>query len=30
MPPPPSEKVQAAVNLLVCVLDGYFVCFLAF
>lgn len=30
VPPPPSEKVQAAVNLLVCVLDGYFVCFLAF
>ncbi|KAH9760178.1 NAD(P)-bd dom domain-containing protein [Citrus sinensis] len=29
VPPPPSEKVQAAVNLLVCVLDGYFVCFLA-
>lgn len=30
VPPPPSEKVQAAVNLLVCVLDRYFVCFLAF
>lgn len=30
VPPPPTEKVQAAVNLLVCLLDGSFVCFLAF